>query len=83
MEICVAEPRDTPRVMSCYNQQISVSRLPPQHFTKYVNKLFKDHTSLFLKANMTAPACSAALPTIGIKIVLIKLTDSSHDFDAA
>ena len=25
MEICVAEPKDTPRVMSCYNQQFSVS----------------------------------------------------------
>ena len=26
MEICVAEPKDTPRVMSCFNQQCSVSR---------------------------------------------------------
>ena len=40
-------------------------------------------TSLFLKANMTAPACSAAFPTIGIKMMLMKLTDSSQDFDAA
>jgi len=45
--------------------------------------LLKLPTSLFLKANMTAPACSAALPTIGIKMMLMKLTDSSHDFDAA
>jgi hypothetical protein len=48
-----------------------------------VQELLKFPTSLFLKANMTAPACSAALPTIGIKMMLMKLTDSSHDFDAA
>lgn len=40
-------------------------------------------TSLFLKANMIAPACSAALPTIGSKIMLRKLTDRFHESDAA
>jgi len=34
MEICVAEPKDTPRVMSCYNQQFSVSWLLPQNCNK-------------------------------------------------
>lgn len=82
MEICVAEPKDTPRVMSCFNQQCSVSRCYHNIATS-VQELLKFPTSLFLKANMTAPACSAALPTIGIKMMLMKLTDSSHDFDAA
>ena len=40
-------------------------------------------TSLFLKANMTAPACSAALPTIDSKIMLMKLTDKPHESDAS
>lgn len=40
-------------------------------------------TSLFLKANMIAPACSAALPTIGSKIMLRKLTDRPHESDAS
>ena len=35
MEICVAEPKDTPRVMSCYNQQFSVSWLLPQNCNKW------------------------------------------------
>ncbi|RDY10856.1 hypothetical protein CR513_04554, partial [Mucuna pruriens] len=39
--------------------------------------------SLFLKANMIAPACSAALPTIGSKIMLRKLTDKPHESDAS
>lgn len=40
-------------------------------------------TSLFLKANMIAPACSAAFPTIGSNIMLIKLTEIPHESDAA
>ncbi|BAS95657.1 Os05g0594300 [Oryza sativa Japonica Group] len=32
---------------------------------------------------MTAPACSAAFPTMGSKMMLMKLTDSSHDSEAA
>jgi hypothetical protein len=40
-------------------------------------------TNLFLKANMTAPACSAAFPTIGSKIMLRKLTDKPHDSAAS
>ena len=35
--------------------------------------------SLFLKANMIAPACSAAFPTIGSKIMLRKLTNKPHE----
>lgn len=40
-------------------------------------------TSLFLNANMMAPACSAAFPTIGSRIILIKLTDIPQDSEAA
>jgi len=40
-------------------------------------------TSLFLKAKMIAPACSAALPTIGSNIMLRKLTDKPHELDAS
>jgi hypothetical protein len=36
-----------------------------------------------LKANMIAPACSAALPTIGSMIMLRKLTDRPHESDAS
>ncbi|RDX75934.1 hypothetical protein CR513_44131, partial [Mucuna pruriens] len=32
---------------------------------------------------MIAPACSAALPTIGSKIMLRKLTDKPHESDAS
>lgn len=32
---------------------------------------------------MIAPACSAALPTIGSKIMLRKLTDKPHELDAS
>jgi hypothetical protein len=32
---------------------------------------------------MIAPACSAALPTIGSMIMLRKLTDSPHESDAS
>jgi hypothetical protein len=56
--------------------------IAPRHFNEHARILML-HTSLFLKANMTAPACSAAFPTIGIKIMLMKLTDSSQDADAA
>ena len=31
---------------------------------------------------MIAPACSAAFPTIGSNIMLIKLTDTPHDSEA-
>jgi hypothetical protein len=55
MEICVAEPRDTPRVMSCYNQQISVSRLPPQHLTKYGATLQGSY-QLVLKGKYDCPS---------------------------
>ena len=40
-------------------------------------------TSLFLKANTIAPACSAAFPTISSKIMLRKLTDKPHESDAS
>ncbi|CAM0881358.1 unnamed protein product [Alopecurus aequalis] len=53
MEICVADPKATPRVMS----------------------------SLFLSAKMMAPACSAAFPTMGSRMMLMKLTDSPHDLE--
>lgn len=32
---------------------------------------------------MTAPACSAAFPTIGNRMMLMKLTDIPHDADAS
>jgi len=48
-----------------------------------VNKHSQVLTSLFLKAKMIAPACSAALPTIGSKIMLRKLTDKPHESDAS
>lgn len=82
MEICVADPKDTPRVISCFNRQCSVSNCYHNIVTS-VQELLKFPTSLFLKANMIAPACSAALPTIGIKMMLMKLTESSQDSDAA
>lgn len=41
-----------------------------------------ERTNLFLKAKMTAPACSAALPTIGNKITLMKLTEIPQESDA-
>lgn len=40
-------------------------------------------TSLFLNANMTDPACSAAFPTMGSNIMLIKLTEIPQEFDAS
>lgn len=40
-------------------------------------------TSLFLKANMTAPACSAAFPTMGSKMMLMKLTEIPQDSEAS
>lgn len=40
-------------------------------------------TNLFLKANMTAPACSAAFPTIGSKMMLMKLTEIPQDSEAS
>ena len=40
-------------------------------------------TNLFFKAKMIAPACSAAFPTIGSKIMLRKLTDKSQVVDAS
>lgn len=43
----------------------------------------KTNTSLFLKAKMIAPACSAAFPTIGSTMMLIKLTDIPHEVDAS
>ncbi|KAF7022585.1 hypothetical protein CFC21_035282 [Triticum aestivum] len=51
MEIWVADPKATPRVMS----------------------------SLFFRAKITAPACSAALPTMGSRMMLMKLTERPHD----
>lgn len=39
-------------------------------------------TNLFLKANMIEPACSAAFPTIGNKIMLIKFTEIPQVSDA-
>jgi hypothetical protein len=41
------------------------------------------HTNLFLNANMIDPACSAAFPTIGSKIMLMKLTEIPQESDAA
>nr|AFK48074.1 unknown [Lotus japonicus] len=40
-------------------------------------------SSLFLKANIIEPACSAAFPTIGSKIILMKLTEIPQESDAA
>lgn len=40
-------------------------------------------SNLFLKAKMTAPACSAAFPTIGNRMMLMKLTDIPQDADAS
>uniref|UniRef100_A0A2P2JSF3 Vacuolar cation/proton exchanger 1a n=1 Tax=Rhizophora mucronata TaxID=61149 RepID=A0A2P2JSF3_RHIMU len=40
-------------------------------------------SNLFLKANMIDPACSAAFPTIGSRIMLMKLTEIPQDSDAA
>jgi hypothetical protein len=50
---------------------------------EFIKLLVKIQTSLFLKANMIAPACSAALPTIGSMIMLRKLTDRPHESDAS
>uniref|UniRef100_A0A0E0FN51 F-box domain-containing protein n=1 Tax=Oryza nivara TaxID=4536 RepID=A0A0E0FN51_ORYNI len=36
-------------------------------------------TFLFLSAKMMAPACSAALPTMGRRMMLMKLTERPHD----
>jgi hypothetical protein len=36
----------------------------------------------FFIANMTALACSAALPTIGITMVPMKMVETPHDADA-
>lgn len=47
------------------------------------NSIFFKLTNLFLKAKMIDPACSAAFPTMGSKIKLIKLTDSPHESEAA
>lgn len=88
MAICVAEPRATPNVISWMAQtHMSVIAFPKgtrQIFkkTEFVNWILL-HTNLFLKAKMIAPACSAAFPTIGSKITLMKLTDKPQDSDAA
>lgn len=50
------------------------------------NKLGKKevkHTSLLRKAKMTAPACSAALPTIGNNIIPMNPTDNPHESAAS
>lgn len=45
--------------------------------------MLSSHTNLFLRANMIDPACSAAFPTMGSKMMLMKLTEMPHEFDAA
>uniref|UniRef100_A0A2P2LBW3 Vacuolar cation/proton exchanger 1a n=1 Tax=Rhizophora mucronata TaxID=61149 RepID=A0A2P2LBW3_RHIMU len=40
-------------------------------------------SSLFLKAKMIAPACSAAFPTIGSRIILMKLTERPQESEAS
>lgn len=40
-------------------------------------------TNLFFKAKMMDPACSAAFPTIGNNIKLMKLTEIPQESDAA
>ena len=40
-------------------------------------------TSLFSNANMTDPACSAAFPTIGSNMMLIKPTEIPQESDAS
>jgi hypothetical protein len=42
----------------------------------------KDRSSLSFMANMIAPACSAAFPTIGSKMVLIKAIGIFHETEA-
>ena len=36
---------------------------------------------MFLRAKMMAPACSAAFPTIGSRMMLMKLTDKPQDLE--
>ena len=49
----------------------------------FLEVLFVLLTSLSLIANMTAPACSVAFPTIGSRIMLLKLTETPQDLDAS
>lgn len=83
--IWVADPNATPKDMSC---KIIFVKNEFMHciifwlIHKFFYKAKLELTSLFLKAKMMAPACSAAFPTIGSNIILMKLTDRPHDSDA-
>lgn len=70
MDIWVDDPIATPKVISCMIKNKEVNKL----ILCKVNPLDQclRLTSLFFMANIIALACSAAFPTIGSKMTLIK-----------
>lgn len=79
IDIWVDDPTATPIVISCGKVE-SINRLNSIHGIKY--RVSKPLTSLSFTANMIALACSAAFPTIGSKMTLIKATDIFNDSEA-
>jgi hypothetical protein len=82
MEICVDDPIATPNVMSCHYGKMRIKT--NSHFVKIAKDEKKGvtNTNLFFMANIMALACSAAFPTIGSRITLIKATGKFNDSDA-
>jgi hypothetical protein len=82
MEICVDDPIATPNVMSCChggNETKEEENIVT--IAKGENKA-ATLTNLFFMANIMALACSAAFPTIGSRITLIKATGKFNESDA-
>lgn len=80
IEICVDDPIATPNVISCMQWNYGNDKLVNTKFLELKNT--SKHTSLSFIANIIALACSAAFPTIGSKITLIKETGMFIDTDA-
>lgn len=84
IDICVEEPIATPSVMSW--ERIVEKELQYRNITyrNITNKAKHQEalTSLSFMANMMALACSAAFPTIGRRMTLIKATGIFNDSDA-
>jgi len=82
MEICVDDPIATPNVMSCcYGENETKEKENTMKIAKG-NKKAATLTNLFFMANIMALACSAAFPTIGSRITLIKATGKFNESDA-
>ena len=83
MEIWIEEPIATPKERSCRRQnKVQPCLKTNKESIDVTNQRTTLPTSLSFMANMIAPACSAAFPTIGSKMTLIKAIGMFQETDA-